>query len=534
MEPSSSRPRRGSALVPAMLRVRRLRGRYATETLSHAKSVPARHTRRSVHYMAAERATGGVSASRDSEGLELGDDRVAGRARKRRAVVGGNSDAAAVEQKHSDTARREAAPDRKDGPCVDVVAPQTQDKSAASAPTSLARSLENSTLAIGRSLKYLLMPITALFSATARKPPLLPEHAAGVSGVELVEMEQEESFGNEKEHHPSRQKKRGREDDDITYSAGEPDAASGQVVLLSDLVLESVPLAVAVDASETKPEEPALGTTTASESDARDAVFAPEPVIPQTHVDAAAELVASASQELLEDYEIYLFIASLPPLSLFPKRAPSLSPKMAGAPRVTLVLDLDETLVHCSTDAVRKWDVTFDVDFGGATHTVYAKKRPFLDHFLAEVSGFFEVVIFTASHEAYADRLLDIIDPQKKWIHHRCFRDSCLQINSNYIKDLTVLGRDLRHLVLVDNSPQASPLVHIDNLIPISTWFDDDSDRELLILLDFLSHLIDSDDVRPLISRSFRTREKVTRTVELYRQNQRQKREGENGSQVGR
>lgn len=110
---------------------------------------------------------------------------------------------------------------------------------------------------------------------------------------------------------------------------------------------------------------------------------------------------------------------------------------------MTLVLDLDETLVHCSVEPVEKPDVIFPVDFNGATYHVHVKKRPHLDVFLSSVSKLFEVVVFTASQQVYAEKLLDILDPDRSRIDHRLFREACLCVHGNYIKDLDVLGRNL-------------------------------------------------------------------------------------------
>ncbi len=83
---------------------------------------------------------------------------------------------------------------------------------------------------------------------------------------------------------------------------------------------------------------------------------------------------------------------------------------------LTLVLDLDETLVHCSVEPVPNPDIVFPVNFQGVEYNVFVRKRPHMDEFLRAVSRLYEVVIFTASHRVYADKLLSIIDPGRELI----------------------------------------------------------------------------------------------------------------------
>ena len=80
--------------------------------------------------------------------------------------------------------------------------------------------------------------------------------------------------------------------------------------------------------------------------------------------------------------------------------------------RKTLVLDLDETLVHSSFKPIMDPDFIIPVEIEGRIVDVYVLKRPLMDEFLAAVGQMYEVVVFTASLSKYADPLLDLLDPQ--------------------------------------------------------------------------------------------------------------------------
>ncbi|CAI5466667.1 unnamed protein product [Closterium sp. Yama58-4] len=207
-----------------------------------------------------------------------------------------------------------------------------------------------------------------------------------------------------------------------------------------------------------------------------------------------------------------LFIKRLPLLTYaIPENRPCiLPPRKSDAPPVTLVLDLDETLVHSTMDFCPFSDFNFPVLLNSHTHMVHVRKRPHVETFLQKVAELFEVVVFTASQGIYADKLLDIIDPKTELVQHRIFRESCVYIEGNYVKDLSVLGRDLAKVVIVDNSPQAFGL-QVDNGIPIEAWFDDDKDCELQLLLPFLETLARADDVRPHITERFKLQERINK-----------------------
>ena len=102
----------------------------------------------------------------------------------------------------------------------------------------------------------------------------------------------------------------------------------------------------------------------------------------------------------------------------------------------TLVLDLDETLIH-STSRIGglstsgpKWSSTnklgvrvVEVVLDGRSVVYHVYKRPWVDLFLRKVSTWYDVVIFTASMQEYADPVIDWLDGGKGLINGRLFRE---------------------------------------------------------------------------------------------------------------
>ena len=111
----------------------------------------------------------------------------------------------------------------------------------------------------------------------------------------------------------------------------------------------------------------------------------------------------------------------------------------------------------------------------------------------------YELVIFTASLSKYADPLMDILD-NNFFCSYRLFREHCTFYNEVFVKDLSLLGRNLKDVMIVDNSPAAF-MFHPECALPILSWFDDMNDTVLYDWLPMLELMAQVDDCRHFIRR---------------------------------
>ncbi|EMD40843.1 hypothetical protein CERSUDRAFT_149311 [Gelatoporia subvermispora B] len=185
----------------------------------------------------------------------------------------------------------------------------------------------------------------------------------------------------------------------------------------------------------------------------------------------------------------------------------------------TLVLDLDETLIHSSSRPISSASSSgsgmlglagfgrrnkgaghvVEVVLGGKSTMYHVYKRPFADYFLRQVSKWYTLVIFTASMKEYADPVIDWLDAGRGILDRRFFRESCTQLpNGSYTKDLSIVEQDLSRVCLIDNSPICYT-INEANGIPIEGWTHDPHDEALLDLLPVLDSLRFTSDVRRVL-----------------------------------
>ena len=177
----------------------------------------------------------------------------------------------------------------------------------------------------------------------------------------------------------------------------------------------------------------------------------------------------------------------------------TLKQNIANAQRKTLVLDLDETLVHSGFQKPLQYDLEVTVPFQNNEYTIYVQKRPGFDRFMQEVITKFDVFIFTASMPDYAIPVVKALMPYFPVSRILC-RYHCRFINNMLVKDLTIFKRDLSQIIILDNSPACYSLQK-DNGIEVSTWTGDELDTELIDdILPILDDCLDVDDVREITS----------------------------------
>jgi CTD small phosphatase-like protein 2 len=136
----------------------------------------------------------------------------------------------------------------------------------------------------------------------------------------------------------------------------------------------------------------------------------------------------------------------------------------------TLVLDLDETLIHFKPNP--------NNDSNGKIMI-----RPHLYEFLKNIKKYYEIIVFTAATKEYADPIIDAIEKEEKYFDYRLYRNHTNVLENDFVKDISLIGRDLDKIVIVDNMKQNYKLQPNNGITIRPFWGKDVNDTALSDLL---------------------------------------------------
>ncbi|OAK94137.1 hypothetical protein IQ06DRAFT_286762 [Phaeosphaeriaceae sp. SRC1lsM3a] len=156
----------------------------------------------------------------------------------------------------------------------------------------------------------------------------------------------------------------------------------------------------------------------------------------------------------------------------FQKLLPDKDKIPGGAPELTLVLSLEDLLLHS------EWSTK---------HGYRLAKRPGLDYFLRYLSSQYELVIFTSVKSMDADPIIRKLDPFRL-VMWPLFREATRFEKGEYIKDLSYLNRDLSKVIIMDTDPSHVKL-QPENAIVLPKWKGEPGDKGLVAMIPFLEYL---------------------------------------------
>ena len=133
---------------------------------------------------------------------------------------------------------------------------------------------------------------------------------------------------------------------------------------------------------------------------------------------------------------------------------------------------------------------------------------------------FFEVGIFTAGQQWFADSIIDFLDPHKTLIQHRFYRQHTCQLGDDeeflLVKDLSLFeGVSLDDILIVDNNIY-SFAYNLENGIPIVSFMGDQRDQELLKVMRYLNEARTHDNLRAFNESRHRLRAIFNSDIEQF------------------
>ncbi|MCQ2816517.1 MAG: HAD family hydrolase [archaeon] len=159
--------------------------------------------------------------------------------------------------------------------------------------------------------------------------------------------------------------------------------------------------------------------------------------------------------------------------------------KTPSRKKYTLILDLDETLICC------KYKLN-------ALDQKLLSLRPWLIKFLKSVREYYEIISFTCGKKDYAMPILDLIENGEKLFDHKLYREHSSILDHDYIKDISLIGRELNKMIIVDNNLMSFRKQKENGILICPFYAQDSNDKVLLELESILIRMAkeNEEDIR--------------------------------------
>ena len=102
--------------------------------------------------------------------------------------------------------------------------------------------------------------------------------------------------------------------------------------------------------------------------------------------------------------------------------------------------------------------------------------------FFEVIKPYYEIILFCNGNKKYSDLIINSVDKKRKYVDHRLYREQCIVVNNDYVKDISKIGRPVNKTIIVDNLPQNFRL-NKENGINIKSFHGDNPNDKILFNL---------------------------------------------------
>ena len=156
--------------------------------------------------------------------------------------------------------------------------------------------------------------------------------------------------------------------------------------------------------------------------------------------------------------------------------------------KYTLVLDLDETLIHLrQKKEVVNIKNDINIKINNASECFYENYdkdrnkyllqfRVGLFSFLTILKPFYEIISFTSATREYSDAIINEIEKNRTFFDYKFYREHTVIYKDTFVKDISRIGRDIKKMIIIDNN-ENNFILNKENGIKIAPYYGDEDNN---------------------------------------------------------